>query len=120
MILVGLAIYLVPPLIVAWAWARWATRPKLHSLTSNLSLLGLILATASAVLAILTIALAQVHDFPYYDPVLLRIFSWGALLSLVGIVLGIGGIWRPSSLRWYAPVSGLCMLVFWIVMASRE
>jgi hypothetical protein len=85
-----------------------------------MSLLGFVLATASAMLAVSAIAYAQVHHFPYYDPLLLRIFAGGALLSIAGIVFGIGGVWRPSSLRWHAPVSGVCMLVFWIMMASGE
>jgi hypothetical protein len=89
-------------------------------LASNSSLLGFILATASAVLAVSSIAYAQVHHFSYYDPLLLRIFAWGALLSIAGIGFGIGGVWQANSLRWHAPVSGACMLVFWVMMASGE
>jgi hypothetical protein len=82
--------------------------------------MGFILATASALLAVLTTGYAQIHHFPYYDPLLLRIFRWGVLLSLCGIVFGIGGAWRPSPLRWHSPVSGLGMLAFWIMAASGE
>ena len=120
LVILSVAIYLVPPLLVVWGWVRWAMRPKPRSLASNMSLLGFVLATASAMLAVSAIAYAQVHHFPYYDPLLLRIFAGGALLSIAGIVFGIGGVWRPSSLRWHAPVSGVCMLVFWMMMASGE
>ncbi len=116
----GVAMYLVPPLLLAWGLIRWAARPKLRTLASNSSLVGFILATASAVLAVSSVAYAQVHHFPYYDPLLLRIFAWGALLSIAGIGFGIGGVWQANSLRWHAPVSGACMLVFWIMMASGE
>jgi hypothetical protein len=100
--ILSIAIHLVPPLLVIWGWNRWALRPNPHTWASNMSLLGFIAATASAALAVLTIAYAQVHHFPHYDPLLLRIFAWGALLSVAGIVLGIVGIWRPNALRWHA------------------
>ena len=118
--ILSIAIYLVPPLLVVWGWTRWALRPNPRTWASNISLLGFIAATASAALAVLTIAYAQVHHFPYNDTLLLRIFAWGAMLSVAGIVLGIVGIWRPNALRWHAPASGASMLIFWILMASGE
>jgi hypothetical protein len=118
--ILSFAIYLIPPLLVVWGWTLWALRPNPRTWASNMSLIGFIAATASAALAVLTIAYAQVHHFPYYDPLLLRIFAWGALLSVAGIVLGIVGIWRPNALRWHAPASGASMLLFWIMMASGE
>src|SRR5258708_23197989 len=116
----SVAWYLVPPLMVVWGWTRWAARPRLRTLASNSSLLGFILATASAVLAISSIAYAQVHHFPYYDPLLLRIFAWGALLSIAGIGFGIGGVLQANSLRLHPTVSAACMLVFLIVSTSGE
>lgn len=61
-----------------------------------------------------------VGGFRYYDPRLLKIFRWGILLSLAGIVLGISGVWRPSSLRWHAPASTVGTLMFWIMAVSME
>jgi hypothetical protein len=118
-ILVALG-FLVSPVMLVWGWVRWVKLPRPGTIVSVLSLIGFILATASALLAVLTTAYAQIHHFPYYDPLLLRIFRWGVLLSLCGIVFGISGVWRPSSLRWHAPVSGLGMLAFWIMAASGE
>ena len=112
--------YLASPIVLVWGWLRWVRLPKPWTAPSTLSFAGFILATASALLAVATIAYAQVHHFPYYDPLLLRIFRSGALLSLGGIVFGIGGVWRPNSLRWHAPASAACMLTFWIMMASME
>jgi hypothetical protein len=113
--------YLASPIVLIWGWMRWVKLPKPRTLTSILSLIGLILATASALLAVSLIAHAVVlGGFPYYDPRAMRIYRWGMLLSLAAIVFGIGGIWRPSSLRWHAPVSGICMLIFWIVATEFE
>ncbi len=63
-VILSVAMYLVPPLLVVWGWIRWAAQPRLRTLASNSSLLGFILATASAVLAVSSIAYAQVHHFP--------------------------------------------------------
>jgi len=113
--------YLGSPIILIWVWARWASQVRLRTVPSILSLTGFTLATASALLAVSSIAYALViQGFRYYDPLLLRIFRWGILLSLGGIVFGMGGVWRPSSLRWHAPVSGACMLAFWIMAAAGE
>ena len=82
--------------------------------------IGQIRSVRSRVLAISSIAVAQVHHFPYYDPLLLTIFRWGAILSLGGIAFGIGGVLRRSSLRWHAPVSAVGTLAFWLVAIWGE
>lgn len=118
--LVFVTAYLGPPLLLVWGWLRWHMHPKLRTVPSTVSLIGFILATVSALLALGLIAYAQIHHFPYYDPFLLLAFRIGALLSLCGIVFGIAGVWRPSSLRWHSPASGVLVLFFWILMASGE
>jgi len=113
--------YFVPPIMLIWGWARWVRRPKQRSIASILSLVGFVLATASGLLAASSIVYAQMtHGFPYYDPLLLRIFRTGFLLSLAAIVFGVGGSLGPNSLRWHAPVSAAGMLAFWCVAALGE
>jgi hypothetical protein len=112
--------YLGSPIMLIWGWARWLTQPKLRTIPAILSLISFALATAAALLAVSTIAIAQFHHFPYYDPLLLRIFRWGTLLSLGGMVVGVSGVWGRSSLRWHAPVSAAAILTFWILAASFE
>jgi hypothetical protein len=112
--------YLAAPVSLIWGWLRWQKLPMPRTAPSILSLTGFVLATVSGLLAVSTIAYAQIHRFPFYDPLLLRIFRWGALLSAGGLVFGLAGVWRPSSLRWHAPASGFAMLIFWIVAASGE
>jgi hypothetical protein len=112
--------FLGPPIMLIWGWARWQSEPKLRTVPAILSLTGFVLATASAVLAVSTIVIAQFQHFPYYDQSLLRIFRWGTFLSLGGIAFGISGVWRQSSLRWHAPVSAAGMVAFWFLAASME
>jgi hypothetical protein len=92
------------PSLLVWGWVRWAQRPQPRSFFPILSLAGFLFATAFGLLAVssFTYSLA-VGGLPYYDPRLLSIFRWGFLLSLAGLALGIGRVWRPSSLRWHSP-----------------
>jgi hypothetical protein len=112
--------YLVSPVLLFWGWVRWLKQSKLRTITSLLSLSGFVLASASALLALLSIPYAQVHRFGYYDPSLMRIFRWGVFLSFTGLCLGIGGAWRTSSLRWFSPLAALGTLAFWLFSAAGE
>jgi hypothetical protein len=113
--------YVVAPIMLIWGWARWLGRPKQRSIPSILSLIGFVFATASGLVAVASAAYAQViHGFALYDPLLLRMFRTGSLLSLAGILFGIGGAMRPNSLRWHAPVSAAGMLALWFVAALGE
>lgn len=118
-ILIALS-YLATPIALIWGWTRWARHPKPRTVPAILSLIGFVLGFASAVLAVSSISYAQVHHFPYYDPLLLRIFRSGGLLSLGGILLGISRVWRPGPLRWHAPICGLGMSAFWLLAAEGE
>jgi hypothetical protein len=122
-IFVALAIlaYLVSPVMLVWGWVRWAGRPRLLNVASVLSFSGFFLANASALLAVSTIIYAFfIHGFAFYDPRLMRIFRRGILLSLGGLMFGIGGVWRRNSLRWHAPVCALGTLAFWVLATEGE
>jgi hypothetical protein len=113
--------YLVSPIVLIWGWGRWIRQPKLWTMLSMLSLTGFVLATASALVAVSSIACAQViHGFRFYDPLLMRIFRCGVLLSLGAIVFGLGGVCRPSPLRWHAPIAAIGTLAFWVMAAEGE
>jgi hypothetical protein len=113
--------YVVAPALLIWGWLRWSWQPKQRSLCSILFLASFSLATASALLAFLATMYAySISGFSYYDPRLLKVFRSGILLSLTGIVLGIGGVWQPSPLRWHAPASAVGTLMFWIMAVSSE
>jgi len=113
--------YLGTPVLLIWGWARWTRLAKQRTVFSTLSLISFILATTSALLALSTVAYALIiRRFAFYDPLLLRVFRLGFVLSLGATVLGTCGVWRASSLRWHAPLSALGTLAFWIMAASGE
>jgi hypothetical protein len=112
--------WITAPVTLIWGWTLWTKRPKLRSVTSVFSLLGFILATCSAVLAVSSVAFAHVHLFPFYDPLLMRIFRWGTVLSALGFFMSLEGVWRKNSLRWHSPICALGMLAFWLLAAEGE
>jgi len=83
--------------------------------------IGFTLATLSGVLAISSVVYAHaIGGFPFYDPLLMKIYGLGAVLSLAGILFSLSGIWRPSVLRWHAPVCSVGTLLFWFFSAMGE
>jgi hypothetical protein len=113
--------YLLAPIALVWGWIRWSRLPKIKTISSIFSLLGFLLATCSALLAIGSMIYSlRIGGFPFYDPRLMRMIRRGSLLSLAGFLFSLGGIWRGSSLRWLSPAGALGMLAFWICAAEGE
>jgi hypothetical protein len=112
--------YVLGPVALVWGWVWWGMRPKKWTVSSILSLVGFVLATASAVLAISSVGYAQVHHFEYFDPLLARIIRWGCLLSMAGFVFAVGGVWRRNTLRWFAVASAVGTFAFWFLSAVAE
>jgi hypothetical protein len=116
-----ICIAVIIPAAIIWGWMRWWKQGNKRSLISIMSLIGFTLAILSALLAVSTVVYAiAIGGFPYYDPTLLRIYSYGALLSLSGIVFSFAGIWRTSALRWHALICAVGTLIFWFLQASTE
>jgi hypothetical protein len=112
--------YLVASVALVWGWVRFGKHEKPRALLPVLTLGGFLLATASALLAFGSVSYAHFHYFRFYDPVLLKIFRTGLLLSFGAVLLSLTGVWRPSSLRWHAPISAFATTAFWILAADGE
>jgi hypothetical protein len=120
-VLLAVGFYVGLPALMIWGWVRWSKRTQPRTLPSILSLVGFTLSTASGLLAISAMLYARaVGGFPFYDSLLLRIYRWGALLSLSGIVFAVIGVWGPSPLRWHAPACAIGTLLFWFAAAMGE
>jgi hypothetical protein len=119
LVLVALG-YVVSPVFLIWGWMRFAKNEKPHGVLPVVTFIGFALATASASLGAVAVAYAQVHAFRYYDPILMRIFRAGFLLSTGASVLAISGVWRPSALRWHSLVCGVATAAFWLAAAAME
>ena len=115
-----LTLAVTPPLMV-WGWVRWAKRKQPRTAFATLSFLGFSLATLSALLAISSVIYGQaIGGFPFYDLRLLKIYRWGALISVTAIICAIGGGWRPGPVRWHAPACSTATLFFWVLAAGSE
>jgi len=119
--ILGLSIYIALPVGIVWGWFRWARGGQQLTLSSILSLVGFTCATAAAMLASGSLAYAHaIGGFPFFDPLLLRIYRLGGSLSLAGVAFALGGIWRHSLLRWHASFCSVGMLLFWLAAAMGE
>ena len=118
-ILIGLGCVLAP-IMLTWGWIRWVRRPKQRTVTSVVSLIGFLLATASGLLAVASVAHAIVYGLEYYDPLYLKVYRTAGRLSLAGFAFAIGGVWRPNALRWHSPISAVGTLAFWIAWVALQ
>jgi hypothetical protein len=120
-VLFVIGVYVALPGVMIWGWTLWVKRREPRTAFSTLSLIGFTLASVSGLLAIsATLYARAVGGFSFYDPSLMKIYRWGALLSVTAMVFAIIGLWRPSSLRWHAPVCAAGTLVFWLAAAAGE
>jgi len=121
LVLYVVSIYVALPAGIIWGWVRWSKRAQTPTLLSVLSLIGFAFATASGMLAISSLLYARaIGGFPFYDPLLMKIYGWGGLLSLSGFVFALIGLWRPGPLRWHAPLCAIGTLLFWFGAAIGE
>jgi len=109
------------PLLLIWGWIRWSKDRNPRTIPTTLSLVGFTLSSSSALLALLTALYARfIRSFPFYDPTLMKIYGYGSLLSVAGLLFGIAGVWRRGPLRWLAPACSIGMLAFWIIAMTGE
>lgn len=108
--------YVAAPVLLVWGWTRWLLRPKQWTACSTLSLAGVAFASASALVAVSAALYSQSIGGGlkhFNDPLFMKLFDLGVLLSRVGIVVGIGGVWQKGSLRWHGIACAVGTLMFW-------
>jgi hypothetical protein len=91
------------PFAIVWGWVRWKRRPLARGVPPALLLIGFNLATASVLVGASSIVYAHViGGFAFYDPLLLKIYRLGVLLSISGTLFASLGVRRSGPLRWHA------------------
>ena len=109
------------PFALLVGWIRWVKSRTAGAPLALVSLVGFSLATLSALLAFGTVIYAGViGGFPFQHPLLMRIFAWGGIWSVAGILCGLVGCWRRGPLRWYAPACAFGMFAFWVLAILAE
>lgn len=120
--------YLVAPITLVWGWSRWIKQgPRTWSISSTLSFIGFLFASASALFALSMIFWAfsggfeHAHGSPDYSPNF-SLFYWfvrgGVVLSILGLAFALGGVWRRGATRWLAPASAIGTLAFWLLATT--
>jgi hypothetical protein len=121
LLVLAVATTLLVPALLFWGWLRWSQNDGPRTSSSNFSLVGFSLATASAVLALGTHLYARfIHNLPLQDPTLMKIYACGCLLSIAGIAFAVAGTGRPNPVRWLAPLCAFGTLVFWLLAMGTE
>ena len=119
--LIAVGIVFIVPALLLWGWLRLSKDHAPRTLSWKFSLAGFSFATASALLALFAHLYARfIHSFPYYDPVLFKIYGTGSLLSIAGIALAVAGTGHKNPVRWLAPVCAFGTLVFWLLAMTSE
>jgi hypothetical protein len=118
--------YVLAPTMLVWGWLRWIThRPRLWTIPSTLSFVGLLLVTASALYGLWIICYGANGGFQnsYSNAsinlhLFYRFIGRGMVLTLMALLFGIGGMWRRGPLRWQSPASAVGMLAFWLIATT--
>ena len=111
----------VAPAVFIWTLRHWVkSSPKVMepSWRSYTAIAAITLVGFSILLWIGAQIWAWViGGFPFYDPVLLSFYRWGALTSLAGLLASLGG---NGKLRWPSFGLSILMMFSWLAAATGE
>jgi hypothetical protein len=123
-VIVRFLLFMVPlgPLgFLAWSVRRWLrTAPRIVSPAwrSYFAFAATSLAGVSVLVWIVVGIWAQaIGWFPFYDPVLMRLYAWGFLTGFAGLVAGLVG---KGKLRWPACGVSALMTFLWLAWMAGE
>ena len=97
--------------VITLTWFRWARAKQPQTLSSNLSLAGLTLATASVLLAFVPSLYSGASD---------NARALGLWVSLAAVFFAVCGAWRSHPLRWRGLACGVGMIIFWFLSLVLE
>jgi len=118
---VSLGVIIAGPILMVWGWLDWAIKPAAPGGLKFLSLIGFAFGSASVLLAVGSLTYSHsIGGFAYYDPLLMKIYKTGFLLSLSGLILGLSGVWRKHLLRWRAIGLSVSTMLMWFAFAMGE
>jgi hypothetical protein len=115
----GLAMYVAVPVVTFTGLRRCIYARTEQGFIFLPSLIGFGFGLSSVTLVFIAMWWGG-SGFRYHDPRLLRIYGIGVLLSLAGLLAGLGGVWKKNPLQWHAPVLSLGMLLLWVLWAAGE
>lgn len=111
---VELFVYGLSPAAAVWAWLIYVRAAKSWSVSLMFSLVSLILASVSSLLAVLFLLhVPNVKGIWIFDP-WAHFLSNGFLTSLAAIVLAFCGLWKRNPIRWPALVCAVVGFPYWI------
>ena len=107
--------------ILIWGWIRWVRNSEPRSFFSICSLISFIFGTSSLFMAVGMVLYARsIGGFDFYDPFLMKIYAWGLLISLIGLIFAAIGVWRKNLLRFHSIALSVGMLAYWMIQVSLE
>jgi hypothetical protein len=112
---------LVPLGFLAWSVRRWLhTTPRIVSPAwrcyfafTATSLAGV----SVLVWIVMEIWARAIGGFPFYDPILMRLYAWGFMTGFAGLVAGLVG---KGKLRWPACGVSALMTLLWLAWMAGE
>jgi hypothetical protein len=116
-IFIGVVIWiaLLLPALMIWGWARWFKVPGEKTLSSKLALGGFVFANISVLIGLSALLFAHnTSGSPVLNPWLLRLYSFGLVASVLGVLLSLAGLRRSSPLRWPGLLCAGGILLFWL------
>jgi hypothetical protein len=98
-----------------------ARRSRQHDTSLVFAIASFSLVTPSVIIAVSSMLYARkIGGFPYYDPLLMRIFRWGFCLSLAAVMITLKGVPRRSANRWILLTLSIGTLTFWLLTMMGE
>ena len=114
-------LWVVIPALLFRSWLLWLRQKNQPSTRSfSFSWIGLVLASLSSLTAIGGFVFSAVVGPAYYDPVLMKIFFTGLLISLAALLAGLCGLQGKDSIRWHSVALGSSTVLFWFFSMSFE